>query len=282
MIAALDGFTQDLVTANGIAIHTVTGGEGPPIVLLHGFPQTWWEWRHVMPRLAEHFSVVAIDLRGAGFSDCPQGGYDKATIARDVHAVMTALEHERYAVCGHDIGGMVAVALAATHRDAVTHLAVLDVPLPGWSEWEATVARLWHFGFHMNRDLPERLIHGREYDYVSAFIAERMHDHGCYDSADIEIFARALALPGRTRGGLEWYRAFPADHALALEWKTEPLGMPVLALGGDKRFGPRMVPMLSEFAHNVTGGSIERCGHYVADERPREIAAALLDFLSAR
>lgn len=280
MIAALQGFTQQLVKANGIRINAVTGGEGPPIVLIHGFPQTWWEWHHVMPLLAEHFSVVAVDLRGAGFSDCPLDGYDKVTMARDVHEVMLALGHERYAVCGHDIGGMVALALAFTHRAAVSHLAVLDVPVPGWSEWEASSAKLWHFGFHMNRDLPERLIYGREYDYVSAFIAERIYDHSRYDPADIEIFAKALALPGRTRGGLEWYRTFSADHAAALEHKKHPLEMPVLALGGDQRFGPRMVPMLAEFARNVTGGAIERCSHYVADERPEEVAAALIAHFS--
>ena len=281
MIATLQGFTQQLVPANGIKLHTVTGGKGPPIVLLHGFPETWWEWHHVMPLLAGRFSVVAVDLRGAGFSDCPLDGYDKATLAQDVHEVMLALGHERYAVCGHDIGGMVALAQAATHRDAVTHLAVLDVPLPGWSEWEAICARLWHFGFHMNRYLPERLIYGREYEYVSAFMAERFYDHGNFDPADIDIFAKALALPGRTRGGLEWYRAFPADHAAALQYKQQPLAMPVLALGGDQRFGSRMVPMLKEFASDVTGGAIERCSHYVADERPHEVAAALIHFLAA-
>lgn len=281
MIAALDGFTQQLVPANGIRINAVTGGDGPPILLLHGFPETWWEWHHVMPLLAERFSVVAIDLRGAGYSDCPLDGYDKATMARDAHEVMIALGHDRYAVCGHDIGGMVAPPQAAIYRDAITHLAVLDVPLTGWSEWEAPCARLWHFGFHMNRDLPERRIYGREYDYVSAFMAERFHDHSRFDPADIDIFAKALALPGRTRGGMEWYRTFAADHATALEYKKQPLAMPVLALGGDQRFGSRMVPMLREFASNVTGGSIERCSHYVADERPDEVAAALIGFLTA-
>jgi pimeloyl-ACP methyl ester carboxylesterase len=281
MIAALQGFAQQLVAANGIKINAVTGGGGPPILLLHGFPETWWEWHHIMPLLAERFSVVAIDLRGAGFSDCPLDGYDKVTMARDAHEVMLALGHERYAVCGHDVGGMVAHPQAAIFPDAVSHLAILDVPLPGWSEWEATTAKLWHFAFHMNRDLPERLIHGREYDYVSAFMAERFYDHSRFDLADIEIFAKALALPGRTRGGMEWYRTLDADHAAALEHKRQPLEMPVLALGGDQRFGSRMVPMLREFANNVTGGSIARCSHYVADERPDEVAAALVEFLTA-
>lgn len=123
----------------------------------------------MMPGLAETNTVVAVDLRGAGHSDCPQGGYDKATMAADVHGVMQALGFERYAVCGHDIGAMVALALACTHRGAVTRLAVLDASQPGWSEWEVNCAKpaLWHFAFHQKRDLPERLLFGREYDYVS-------------------------------------------------------------------------------------------------------------------
>ncbi|MET3726408.1 alpha/beta fold hydrolase [Sphingomonas trueperi] len=281
MIAALPGFAQQLVPANGIKINAVTGGSGPPILLLHGWPETWWEWHQVMPLLAEHFSVVAIDLRGAGFSDCPRDGYDKATMAQDAHEVMAALGHARYTVCGHDIGGMVALAQAALHREAVTQLAVLDVPLPGWSQWEATIARLWHFGFHANQDLPERLLHGRERDYIATFMAERFYDHSSFDPANIEIYAKAMRLPGRTRGGMEWYRTLDADHEAALAYKKQPLEMPVLALGGEQRFGARMVPMLEEFATNVTGGEIARCSHYVADERPAEVAAALIDFLTA-
>jgi pimeloyl-ACP methyl ester carboxylesterase len=197
-----------------------------------------------------------------------------------VHSVMTHFGYDRYAVCGHDIGGMVALALALTHREAVTHLAVLDVPVPGWSGWEEISAKLWHFGFHINRDLPERLIQGREYDYAASFLVERLFDHGAYDPADVEIFARALAMPGRTRGAMEWYRSFPLDHANALNWKKQQLTMPVLALGGEHRFGPRMVAMLREFASDVRGGSIADCGHFVADERPRETAVAILDLLA--
>lgn len=277
----LNGFHQQLVRIGDVAIHAVTGGDGPPVVLLHGFPQTWWEWRHMMPGLAPHHTVVALDLRGAGHSDTPQTGYDKATLAADVHAVMEALGHPSYAVCGHDIGAMVAVALASTHRDAVTHLAVLDASIPGWSGWEHNVTdpRNWHFAFHMKRDLPERLIMDREHDYVSTFIADRAHDHGAHHHDDIAEFARALAQPGNTRGGLEWYRAFPTDHTNGLEWKRDPLAMPVLALGGEHRYGPQIVAMLSEFATDVSGGSIPGCSHWLPEERPVETTAALTAFL---
>ena len=218
MIGTLEDFTQQLMWVNGVRINAVTGGSGQPILLLHGWPETWWEWHDVMPLLARHFSVVAIDLRGAGFSDCPLDGYEKAVMARDAHEVMVALGHERYAVCGHDIGGMVALPQAAIYREAVTHLAVLDVPLPGWTGWEATIAKLWHFSFHMNRDLPERLIHGREYDYVSTFMAERFYDHNTFDPADIDIYAKAMALPAARVAG--WNGIAPSPPITQLRSST--------------------------------------------------------------
>lgn len=275
-------FKHHVVNVGDVNIHTVIGGRGPLLVLLHGFPQTWWVWRRMMPLLADHRTIVAPDLRGAGHSDCPQGGYDKATLAADIHGLMRTLGHTQYAACGHDIGGMVALALAFTQRNAITHLAVLDAPMPGWSRWETLFAdpRLWHYAFHMKRHLPERLIYGREFEYVSTFIFDRAYDHQAHEFGDIEVYARALAQPGRTMGGLEWYRAFGTDHADALLWKRERLTTPVLALGGDRRWGPNMVDMLKEFGSNVRGGSIADCNHWLPEERPTETAEALLKFLS--
>lgn len=277
----LQGFRHHLVGVRDIKLHAVIGGDGPPLLLIHGFPQTWYAWRKVMPLLAKRHTVVALDLRGAGHSDCPQGGYDKASLAADGHALMLALGHSRYAVCGHDIGAMVAQAQASLFRYHVSHLAVLDTPLPGWSRWEQLFAdpKLWHWAFHRKADLPERLIYGREYDYISTFLFDRVFDHGAFDHVSVEVFSRAWAQPGRTRGAMEWYRTFEKDRADALEWKRRLLTIPVLALGGDQRWGPDMVRMAEELASDVRGGSVVDCNHWLAEERPEELSAALLDFL---
>ena len=282
MNSQLVGFENRMVRSGDVNINTVVGGRGSPLVLLHGFPQTWWEWHGIMPALAAHHTVVAVDLRGAGHSDCPQGGYDKANMAGDVHGVMHALGFDRYAVCGHDIGSMVALALAFTHKEAVTHLAVMDAGQPGWSEWKEhfTDPALWHFPFHMKRDVPELLITGREYDYVSAFISERAFVQHAHSPEDVALYGRALAQPGNLRGGLEWYRAFPTDHENALGWKQQLLEIPVLALGGDHKYGARMVPMLKEFAVDVGGGSITDCGPWLPEEQPLGVTDALLKLLS--
>jgi pimeloyl-ACP methyl ester carboxylesterase len=280
MSTKLEGFEHRMVMAGEVGLHAVIGGSGSPVVLLHGFPQTWWEWHKVMPELSKHHTVIALDLRGAGHSDKPQAGYDKASMAADVHAAMRSLGFARYAVCGHDIGAMVALALAFQHREALTRLAILDAPMPGWSQWEANFAdpKVWHFAFHMRRDLPELLIQGRELAYVSTFLSDRAFNHGAFEHHDIEIFARALAQVGNTRGALEWYRAFPLDHANGLAWKKTPLTIPVMALGGEHRYGEKMIPMLKEFASSVVGGSIAGCGHWVPEERPAETAKRLLSF----
>ena len=283
MNAMLAGFRHCRTRVGEVGIHAVIGGEGPPLVLIHGFPQTWWAWHKIMPKLAVHHTVVAVDLRGAGHSDTPLTGFDKATLAGDVHATMEALGFTRYAVCGHDIGAMVALALAFTQRDAVTRVAVMDTAMPGWSRWESMFAdpRLWHYAFHMKRDLPERLLAGREHDYVATFIFERAYNLGGHAAGDIDMVARALAQPGNTRGGLEWYRAFPADHVNATAWKRDKLAMPVLALGGEHRFGPGMVSMLEEFALNVTGGSIAGCAHWLVEESPDQTTDVLESFLAS-
>jgi pimeloyl-ACP methyl ester carboxylesterase len=281
MSPLLDGFRHQVFDAEGVKIHAVIGGAGPPLVLVHGFPQTWWAWHKVMPLLAERHTVVAVDLRGAGDSDAPASGYDKATMALDIHQVMATLGFRSYAVCGHDIGAMVATALAFTHRDAVTQLIVMDTALPGWSGWDQLVLdpRLWHYAFHMKRDLPERLLIGREYDYVATFLHDRAWDHSSHSETDLLVFAEAFARPGRTRAGLEWYRAFPGDNLAGIAWKRNKLTIPTLALGGEHRFGSRIVGVAQEFSAKVSGGSVAGCGHWLAEERPTETSEVVLRFL---
>jgi pimeloyl-ACP methyl ester carboxylesterase len=277
----LSGFRSQMVRVGDINLHAVVGGSGPALLLLHGFPQTWWEWRKVMPELAKRHTVVAADLRGAGHSDCPATGYDKATLGTDMLGLMQTLGHDRFAVCGHDIGAMVAYAMAATHRQALTKLVILDVPIPGVSFWDGLFAdpRVWHFAFHMKPNLPELLLKDREYDYVASFVHDRAYDHNAIEEEDLRVFARALAMPGRTRGGLEWYRAFPKDATDTRDWSKNKLTLPVLALGGAQRWGPVIVAMMQELATDVRGGSIPACNHWIAEEQPEALLAALAEFL---
>jgi pimeloyl-ACP methyl ester carboxylesterase len=278
-----DGFDHVMrEVAPGVRLHAVIGGSGPAVMLLHGWPQTWHEWRPIMPELARTHTVVAVDLKGAGQSSKPLIGYDKVTMAHELDALRAQLGFDTVRVVGHDIGAMVAYAWAATCRDTVTHLGFLDAPLPGAAVWDGIFAdpMTWHFAFHMNRDMPEFLIQGREYGYVEAFLRGRATNQGAFTDEEIGLYARSLAQPGATRATLEWYRAFPRDAEDNRTLAKEPLTVPVLALGGADRWGPRIVDMLREFATDVTGGSIPDCGHWVVAERPGAVLAALDTFLT--
>ena len=275
----------------GVRIHYVTMGQGSPVVLLHGWPQTWYEWRRVMPLLADKFLLVAPDMRGLGDSSRPTSGYDKKTVANDIWMLMHShFGHTRFAVVGHDWGAPVAFRLAADHPNEVTHLAMLDVPVPGDQPAGGTAAdaigrgaRWWHL-FHQVPDLPEALVYGRERLYLEWFYMNGCDVAGAIGDADIVEYVRTYSQPGAMRAGFNFYRALPKDVAdnratLATGFK---LPMPTLGLGGG---GPRgrgdlVVESLRRVAANATGGSIPDCGHFIPEEKPVELANQLREFLS--
>jgi len=273
----------------GLRLHYVTAGEGErTVVLLHGFPQTWWEWHRVIPRLVEAgFRVVAPDYRGAGHSWRPAGGYDKRTMAADIHRLVR--EHLRIdqpvIMIGHDIGLMVAYAYAQAYRDAVSHLVVMDAPLPGTTAFDRlrTEPRVWHFGFHGVRDIPEMLVAGRERQYLQAFFDFRVFNAGAITERDLDIYASAYAAPGAMRAGFEVYRSFDrdiADNRDALQ-RHGKLTIPVLAVGGaTSANAPLMEPMMHEVAERVTALRIPGAAHWIAEENPTAFVAALLQFLA--
>ena len=278
------GFTEVTVAVNGVQIHYVTGGTGEPLVLLHGFPQTWYEWHRIMPQLAERYTVIAPDLRGVGGSSKPgpEAGYDTGTMAEDLHELVRHLGLERIRLVGHDIGLMVAYAYAATHPKEVHKLVLLDAPIPGIEPiWSRVNAQLWHFGFHQVPQLPELLLAGKEREYLTFFFTNFSGDHKTlkFTDAEVDEFVRAYAAPGAMGAGLESYRAFKTSAAQNQAHFRTKLPMPVLALGGAQGFGPQMVPMVQLVADNVQGGSIPDSGHWVAEENPDYLLAQLLAFL---
>jgi pimeloyl-ACP methyl ester carboxylesterase len=271
----------------GLRIHYVAAGDGlRTIVLLHGFPQTWWAWRSVIPELvAAGFRVVAPDYRGAGDSGRPVGGYDKTMMAGDVHQLVRG--HlgivEPVVLAGHDIGLMVAYSYARRYRDEVSHLAVIDAPLPGTAVFDrlSSDPRVWHFAFHAVRDIPEMLIAGRERPYLQHFFTTRSVDPSAITAADLDVYVAAYASPGGIRAGLEVYRTFEQDVAenrAALE-RDGKLTLPVLAVGGAiSTTGKLMEPMMREVADNVTARLIPGAGHWIPEEQPGALAQALHEF----
>jgi pimeloyl-ACP methyl ester carboxylesterase len=280
-------FDHHYANLPGVRIHYVTMGQGRPVVLIHGWPQSWYEWRRVMPLLASDFLLVAPDLRGLGDSSRPSKGYDKKTVANDVWLLMREHRgHERFGVVGHDWGAPVAFRLAADHPDAVTHLAMLDVPVPGDQPSGAALGGTprWHHLFHQVPDLPEALTYGRERLYLEWFFSNGTDQANAFSAADIDEYARTYSQPGAMRAGFNFYRALNQDVAdnratLASGFK---LPMPALGIGGG---GPRgrgelVVESLRRVALHAEGGVIADCGHFIPEERPRELAEQLRAFLA--
>jgi pimeloyl-ACP methyl ester carboxylesterase len=266
--------------ANGVRLHYLAAGEGPPLVLLHGWPVSAEMWRRVIPALAAKRTVIAPDLRGSGYSDKPQSGYDKATLAKDVQALMSSLGFRRYAVAGHDIGGMVAYALAAQFRAEVETLVIVDIILPGIDPWDRlqSAPALWHYPFHAQRDLAEALIQGRERLYIEHFIRTRAWNPAAIPDAEIDLYARQMVAPGALRSGLEYYRTFGEDAATNKSFAAEKLAMPVLGIGGE-RLGPALKASIEAVAADTRAVTIAKCGHWVVEERAPEFLAAIGEFL---
>ncbi|HEX6677893.1 MAG TPA: alpha/beta hydrolase [Actinomycetes bacterium] len=275
-----------MATVNGIRLHYVREGQGPPLVLLHGWPQTWYCWRKLLPPLAQRFTVVAPDLRGYGLSDKPPGGYDKRTMAGDVRALLQGLGHRRVALVGHDRGARVAHRYALDHPEEVERLAVLDV-IPTramFGRLDAQLARgFWHWLFHLQPDLPELLAGDHVESYLRWFFERWTHNRPAVEEA-VPEYVRAFSAPGALRAAFDDYRATYPDDLDADEANAaagDKLTMPLLALWGATGLTGRL-PVLDiwrEYAADVQGEAVEDCGHFLPEEQPELVAERLLGFL---
>ena len=278
-------FTSRYVDAGEVRLHAVTGGAGPPLLLVHGWPQTWYAWRMLMPALARDFSVVAVDQRGIGLSDKPQDGYDTATLANDLVALMEALGHQRFALYGTDVGMPIAYALAADHPDRVDRLAVSEAPLPGISPSPPLFLppglneRLWHLAFNQLPKVNEQLVTGREDVFFGAEFDASAGTNKLPAGA-VRYYIDTLKDPDHLRGSFGFYRAIPTTTAQNEKRKTQRLTLPVLAIGGAESSGEGPGNTMKLAADDVQTLVIPGCGHWVAEQAPEELLAALTAFLA--
>ncbi len=279
-----------------VRLHYAVAGEGEgssTILLIHGYPQHGWQWRHVAGPLAEAgFRVIVPDYRGAGRSSKPTTGYDKRTMAADLHSLVR--DHLKVegplAVVGHDIGSMVAFAFALQFPDDVAHLSLSEAPLPGTDTYDELVGKprlannpLWHFFFHnAPGNLAETLTFGRERAYLDDFYDRLAFNPEAIGPADRTRYAEAFASVGAMRAGFETYRAFDrdAEDNRAVLKAAGRLKMPVLALAGEHSvLAPATEPMMKEVARHVTLRKIPAAGHWIAEENPQAVVESLVGFL---
>lgn len=270
-------------TVEGVQIAYRRAGDGDPVLLLHGCPQTSHAWRHIIPRLARNYTVIAPDLPGLGDSGPSTKGYTKHALAATLRSFVSQLGLGPVRVVGHDMGATVAYAYAAAAPTEVSHLAIIDVMLAGagFEEFGLDFGKgggLWHFAFHMTPDVPELLITGRERAYLGQFWWGAAYDPGAITWADAEEYLRCYCAPGALTRFLAYYRSWleDAEHNRAT-LKTK-LQMPVLGVGGAASMGRYLKTSLERAAESVRTEVIERCGHWVPEERPAELASALESF----
>ncbi|HEY0284718.1 MAG TPA: alpha/beta hydrolase [Vicinamibacterales bacterium] len=278
------GFRTHEVTANGVTIHVRSGGAGPAVVLLHGYAETGDMWAPMATDLARDHTVVVPDLRGLGLSSKPAGGFDKKTQSGDVAGVLDALGIERADLVTHDIGNMVGFAFAAAHPERVRRFVLIDAPVPGIGPWEEVLKNplLWHFRFG-GPDM-ERLVAGRERIYLDRFWNEFSATPSRFGEAARAHYAELYALPGAMRSGFAQFAAFDqdaVDNKTTIESKGK-LTMPVLAVGGEKSFGPMMATVMRFAADDVAEGIVPDSGHWIMEENPQATIALVRAFLEKK
>jgi pimeloyl-ACP methyl ester carboxylesterase len=275
-------YTHHRTVVNGILIHYVIGGKGDPVVLLHGFPQSWYEWRHIIPQLiANNHTVIAPDLRGLGDSEKPQAGYDKKTVAEDIYQLVKKLGYSKIDLVAHDWGGAVAYSYAAAHPEDVRKMVILDMILPGFGYEEAgnfSPDGLWHLSFHAVRDLPEKLTDGKEDIYLNWFY-DWTYNQSAITSEAREEYIKQYSKPGALRAGFEYYRAAFEDAEQNKEYAKQKLDMPILTIGGEAGIGNFTTISFQKVANNVTGITLPNTGHFIPEERPNFLTKQILEFL---
>jgi pimeloyl-ACP methyl ester carboxylesterase len=290
LVKELPGFSSRFANVNGIRLHYVEGGTGTPLVLLPGWPETWWAYHKVMPELAKTHRVISVDIRGMGESSKPQGGYDKKTMAADVSALIAQLGLKHVDVIGHDIGAMVAYSLAANHPDQIQRLVLLDVShpssgylkLPLLPEKDTFGDKLdeahpyfWWFAFHQVKGMPEELLEGRAGIEQAWFFHYMMKDESAINARDRRVYAAAYASRDALRASNGWYQTFGQD--IVDEAGYARLPMPILGIGG-----PGFVRLKATLEAKATESEtfkIEKSGHFIAEEAPAELLGLLHNFV---
>ncbi len=281
------GFECNRVAVGKIGLQVVTGGAGSPVMLIPGWPQTWYAWRDVAPRLASAHSVVVAEPRGIGGSDKPEGPYDVGTVAAEMIALMDRLGHVHFDVVGHDLGAWIAYAMVIDFPDRVGRTVLVDAAIPGVTPPPSALApaavnkRVWHFGFNrLDASLNEALVRGREDIFFAWQFRNKAARPDSLSDADIGVYVDAYRDPAALRAGFDYYRAVELNIGQNARRTKIKIKSPIMIVAGEKGVGQAMVEGLAQIGSDVHSRVLGDVGHYVPDEAPAALAEAILAFLS--
>jgi len=280
------GFTESTKAVDGgIPLHYVSGGKGDPVVLVHGFTDTSRMWRPILAELGANYTVITPDLPGLGGSSfTPNGVYDMKTVAQYLHALIKQLGYNHIRLVGHDIGMMAVYAYAAQYPQEVQKLVLMDAPLPGIGEgWDKSYSNpaLWHFHFVFS-PIALKLVEGHERIFLDHFWISFSGDpeHVAIPEEDREAYTAAYSKKGAMEAGLGYFKSFPQDAEDNKVFLSKgKLPMPVLVIEGERAMGGILTEQANTVASNVQSVVVKGAGHWLMEERPKEVRAALFDFL---
>ena len=277
-------FRHGFTTIDGLQMHYVVGGDGPqPIVLLHGFPQSWYSYRELMPELLPGRTVIAVDLPGLGDSTGELPAHDKRTLARYVHELLVGLGYRTgVQLVAHDFGGGLAFALVTRYRDQFDGLLLMDFPVVGRSLSFAALSTFsFHFAFFQQDPLAEQLLRGRERPFLEYFTTALSPADQPIPAAALDEYTRVYSRPGVLEHGMRWYRAWPRDEQDNAEAMAEPLTIPVRILTQEALLDT-FLTALRDAAPHATGRGLAGTGHWIPEERPAEVVTEIQQFFSAQ
>jgi pimeloyl-ACP methyl ester carboxylesterase len=278
--ASAQAVQSHFATVNGVRLHYLEAGSGPPVILLHGFGETSHMWLPLIPKLARTHTVIAPDLRGSGESAVPDSGYDKVTMARDIHALAESKGWKSVRIVGHDIGLMVAYAYAATYPKETERVVLMDAFIPGVGHWQDMflLRDLWHFHFYGKT--PLALVQGRERIYLehfwNDFAADAAHS---IPEADRRLYTAMFARPRHVWAGMEWFRAFDLDGTEFAGLAKTKIDQPMLVLSGEKSGGEFLINQARLVDSHVEGVVVKGSGHWLMEEAPDQVIPRLVGFL---
>ena len=277
-------FTSQHITVGNVDLHAVVGGQGEPLLLVPGWPQTWYAWRKIIPMLADSFTVVAVDPRGIGGSDVPLTGYDLKTVGDELTGCMETLGYREFLLAGHDVGTWIAYAMLADHpqriKAGVLSEAIIPglVPSPPLFMPQERIKWAWHFSFNRTAGINEILVHGKEREFLANQFEVKAHVKEAITDADIDLYARSYADPDHLRASFDYYRAFDQHVQQNEQRKKTPILPPVLALGGGESMGAGQENILKPYVKNLSACVLDGAGHYPAEESPEQLSIAFSEF----
>ena len=283
LIKSLPNFVNNYEEVNGTRLHYLKGGQGEPLILIPGYPETWWAYHKVMPMLAEKYCVIVIEMRGMGSSDKPADGYEKKNMAKDVFELVKKLGYEKVHIGGHDIGAHVAFSFAANFPGSTSKLIMLDTPHPDEAMYQLPMLPIlganylypWWLSFNQVKELPEELLEGRMNIVIEWLFKNLLVEQSSISNFDKEVYEFAYNSRDAIRSSNAWYQAFPQDIEDSKAYKK--LNMPVLGIGGS---GYGMLEMsLPNTTIDLQLKKIEECGHFILAEKPNETAKFIAEFL---